>query len=421
MCAVAHLPSVVEEIVRANQNRKWKLVREKFKRMDDGPFAFFRGSDHLFALAWPEIQPPDVGPEILICGDLHLENFGAYEIDASEFRFDINDFDEALVAPCSLDVVRCATSILLAGQDWRLTPIDSAAMVLAFLDKYRQAVLAGKPDEIAPESADGPIWELLGATMLGTLFERLERYTKTTRNGTRKILSRGGRQPAISPARAAIIREAVEAYGKAHDKADAYRVHDVRGRIVGIGSLGVRRYTVLIEGGGSPDGNRLIDLKEARPSVLLACVETKQPDFGGNEARRIVEAQRILQAKPCAGLDTLDLDGVPFRMRAMVPEENRSSLERLREKPAKLRAAVEVAGRITAWAHLRGSAHFGAPRVDALSQWASGSALDAVLVSAVRFAERVRREYHVFHRAHPAKLTHADLTEPAPSDHAEMA
>ena len=52
-----------------------------------------------------EHAPLDLGPAILQCGDLHLENFGAYQTDDGEFRFDINDFDEALVAPCSLDLV----------------------------------------------------------------------------------------------------------------------------------------------------------------------------------------------------------------------------------------------------------------------------------------------------------------------------
>ena len=32
--------------------------------------------------------------------------------------------DEAVVAPCSLDLVRCATSILLAAELWGLTPLD---------------------------------------------------------------------------------------------------------------------------------------------------------------------------------------------------------------------------------------------------------------------------------------------------------
>jgi uncharacterized protein (DUF2252 family) len=398
MCAAAQLPTVVEEILRSNADRKWKLVRLKLARMDDGPFAFFRGTNHLFARAWAEVRPPDVGPSILICGDLHLENFGAYETEEGDFRFDINDFDDALVGPCSLDLVRCSTSILLAAEEWQLTPVTASGMVLAFLDQYRAAVIQGKPGEIAPRSGEGPIWELLGATALGTRAERLERYTKLSRDGTRKIRWRRGRQPLISAARAAVLREAVERYGETIGKAKVYRVHDVRGRIAGVGSLGLRRYTVLIEGGGSPERNRLLDVKEERPPALLACTPEPQPDFGGTEAQRIVEAQRRLQAKPCAGLDVLDVATETMRMREMVPDEDHSSLERLREKPSKLRAAVEVAGRITAWSHLRG-ATIAADRATELIAWASGSALDAVLVSAVRFADRARADYREFHRA----------------------
>jgi len=46
-------------------------------------------------------------------------------------------------------------------------------------------------------------------------------------------------------------------------------------RIAGTGSLGVERYVLLIEGKGSPDGNYLLDLKQALPAVLRAHVNCK--------------------------------------------------------------------------------------------------------------------------------------------------
>ena len=70
--------AVLEAILQFNRGRKRRLVRLKLRRMMGDPFTFFRGTNHLFAQAWPELRPPDVGPDILICGDLHLENFGAY-------------------------------------------------------------------------------------------------------------------------------------------------------------------------------------------------------------------------------------------------------------------------------------------------------------------------------------------------------
>src|SRR5205823_455196 len=129
------------EILLFNKDRDQGPLRRKLHKMAVDAFPFFRGTDHLFARSWPELRPPDVGPSIWICGDLHLENFGSYQTEDGEPVFDINDFDEALVGPCSLDLVRCATSILLAAEQWGLSPIQATGMVVAFLDQYRKAVL----------------------------------------------------------------------------------------------------------------------------------------------------------------------------------------------------------------------------------------------------------------------------------------
>ena len=112
--------SIYDAIVRFNADREPDLVERKLKRIDESVFTFYRGTDHLFGQAWPALKPADPGPAVLSCGDLHLENFGAYQTEVGDFRFDINDFDEALVAPCSFDLVRCAASILLAGEEWGL-------------------------------------------------------------------------------------------------------------------------------------------------------------------------------------------------------------------------------------------------------------------------------------------------------------
>jgi uncharacterized protein (DUF2252 family) len=175
-----------------------------------------------------------------------------------------------------------------------------------------------------------------------------------------------------------------------------YRVLDVTKRISGIASLGVRRYIVLIEGGGSPDRNRLLDLKEARPSVLLGCTEHSQPDTGGGEAGRIVSAQRRLQAKPADGLAALVIEDRSYRMREMTPEADLSRSRLLTEKRSLLRILAEVTGRLTGWSHVRGSRLDDENRSQDLRRWAASSALDSVFVAAVRCAERTRRDYSHF-------------------------
>jgi hypothetical protein len=174
--------SVVDEIVAFNRDRNPKLVRLRFRRMAKDPLAFFRGTCHLFAARWPLLRPPDVGPSILICGDLHLENFG-------------------------------------------------------------------------------------------------------------------------------------------------------------------------------------------------------------------------LQSKPIACLHDVDIDGRKFRMRELIPEENRTGLDQLRRQPKRLRRAVAIAGRLVGSAHVRGCRLVSDDRCGDLARWAAGAGLDAVIASAVRYAERTRQDHKTFSRS----------------------
>ena len=393
----------IDAILRWNEGRKPELVRLKYRRMNADLFAFFRGTDHLFAAAWPSLVPVDPGPSVLICGDLHLENFGAYRAEDGDFLFDINDFDEAFVGPCSIDLVRCSTSILLAAQVWSLSPIQSMRMVLGYLDRYRSTVVeeAGghHVDRVSLADEFGPIEDLLGDCSLGTQARLLDHVTKVDKSGVRSIRRSDGKFPPIGKSKAAAVVEAVEAYGRSIDQAEAYKVVDVSARIAGVGSLGVPRYVALVEGDGSPDGNRLLDIKATGPSALIGCTRAEQPKAWTDEARRVVDAQRKLQAKPTAILDVIRVDGDDFRLREMIPDENRATLDRFRRKPSKLRQAVEIAGRITAWSQLRGAGIDGEDRAGDLARWASSPALDAVLAASVRFAERTRDDYKAFRKA----------------------
>ena len=401
--ATADAPPVVEAILDFNRGRKPSLLRLKFKLMAGDPFTFFRGTDHLFARAWTDLRPPDPGPAILCCGDLHVENFGAYRAEDGRFLFDVNDFDEAAVAPSGMDLTRCTTSILLAAEEWSLSPLRANRMVLTFLDHYRAAVTRAEEDgavgAIDRQSARGPLHPLLSGAAQATQAELLDVQAPRTPAGVRRIAPRGGKHPALGRKRYAIVKAAVEAYGKGDP---AYRVLDATGRIVGVGSLGVRRYLVLIEGAGGGDGNVLLDVKEAAPSSLLGCPGVERPDWPGDEAARVVEAQRCLQASPTTGLGTLEFAGRAFRARAMIPAENRADLDRLRRDPVKLRRAVGVAGTVAAWSHYRGAWTAGVDRTASLARWASGAALDSILAAAARYADRVRRDHRRYRRAYAA-------------------
>jgi uncharacterized protein (DUF2252 family) len=391
---------VLGAILEFNRGRKPGLVRLKLRTMRADPFTFFRGADHLFCQDWPEDRPLDVGPDVLITGDLHLENFGAHRTSEGDFRYDLNDFDEAVVAACSFDVVRCATSIILASEQWKLKPSQATGMALAYLENYREAVdkavETGSIHEIVPHGGHGPIQEILGSTALATQAQLLKAKTRRKGDGS-PFIRRTDRVVDVSRKRFDKVSAAIECHGQRQGKSHAFKVHDLVFRIAGVGSLGVRRYLALVEGAGPPDGYQLLDIKECGRSAVAACAADIVPDTEGDEARRVVVSQTILQGHVAVGLDVLEIGQKSYRMREMIPIENRSSLDRFQQQPERLRRAVERAGRLTASSQLRG-ARFKPDydRWSELARWAKGPSLDAVLAAAARFTERTNRLHAEF-------------------------
>ena len=52
----------------------------------------------------------------MCCGDAHVSNFGLYAAPHRSIVFDLNDFDEAAVAPAEWDVKRLITSAIIGGR-----------------------------------------------------------------------------------------------------------------------------------------------------------------------------------------------------------------------------------------------------------------------------------------------------------------
>src|SRR5436305_1962370 len=113
-------PNVVERIETFNQGRDTQRLQIKYCNMRRDAFTFFRGSCHLFYEDWPTETPLNEAPYVWVCGDLHLENFGSYKSDNRLVYFDINDFDEGLLAPCTWDLTRFLTSLILGGSSFGL-------------------------------------------------------------------------------------------------------------------------------------------------------------------------------------------------------------------------------------------------------------------------------------------------------------
>jgi uncharacterized protein (DUF2252 family) len=90
-------------------------LTEKHRKMRKDAFSFLRATYWRWAETVLEICPDlKTAPKVLAVGDIHLENFGTWRDVEGRLIWGINDFDEAATMPYALDLVRLATSALLA-------------------------------------------------------------------------------------------------------------------------------------------------------------------------------------------------------------------------------------------------------------------------------------------------------------------
>ena len=119
------------------------LQRKHEKMRKDGPFAFLRASYWRWAETVLEVCPQLASaPSVLAVGDIHLENFGTWRDAEGRLIWGVNDFDEAAEMPYAIDLVRLATSALLAHarQDGRAEQISRD-----LLRGYRKGLAAPSP------------------------------------------------------------------------------------------------------------------------------------------------------------------------------------------------------------------------------------------------------------------------------------
>src|SRR5271156_3959987 len=111
------MPNVSDRITAFNANRIRELLPYKYSVLREGIFRFYRGTAHLFYEDLAKEKSFAKGPKTWICGDLHLENYGTYKGDNRLVYFDINDFDECVLAPIALEALRLITSIYVACKE----------------------------------------------------------------------------------------------------------------------------------------------------------------------------------------------------------------------------------------------------------------------------------------------------------------
>ena len=113
----------------------------KHREMSAGLFPFLRATFYRWCRLWPAACPELTGaPPLLAVGDLHVENFGTWRDVEGRLVWGVNDADEAQLMPYALDLVRLATSALIALEERSPMAADVAE---AILEGYRDGLKSG--------------------------------------------------------------------------------------------------------------------------------------------------------------------------------------------------------------------------------------------------------------------------------------
>ena len=361
-------PDLIERITRFNRGRDRERLALKYAAMQDNALAFFRGTCHLFAEDWPQEDTLNDAPAVWACGDLHIENFGTYKGDNRLVYFDIADVDEALLAPCTWDLARLLASAMIAAKMHRLKRKHAVAHCNTFLDAYTVALRDGKARWIERGTAQGLI-----AAVLSGLEKRTQRSFITKRTvakaGKTRLRVDGKHTLAVGDRDRKHVKRFMRAFAAKQAYPKFFRVLDVARRIAGTGSLGLPRYTVLVDGRGAPGEHFLLDLKFAPPSALGRYVNTRQPRWD-NEAVRVVEAERRMQAIAPALLRPVIVDSEPYVLRELMPSQDKLDLEAWNGAEPLFDALARDLGFLVAWSELRSGGRDGSATTDELIAFA---------------------------------------------------
>jgi uncharacterized protein (DUF2252 family) len=202
-------------------------LRRKRSRMDEDPFVFLRATYYWWVTQWPEVLPAlAAAPTVHAVGDLHMENFGTWRDAEGRLIWGINDFDETHTAPYTSDLVRLATSVLLAARTRKLR-IPPGTACQAIVDGYTANLArGGRPIVLAEQRR----W------LRAIAIEQLKDPAPFWKNLVSDNTCAKGEYPA------AIVKAAMP---------DRRLAHQVHHRIAGVGSLGRPRFVAVAQLGGA--------------------------------------------------------------------------------------------------------------------------------------------------------------------------
>jgi uncharacterized protein (DUF2252 family) len=294
-----------------NEARLPELLPLRHSRMAESPWAYYRGAAAV--LAADLASRADTGLTVQLGGDAHILNFGMWATPERRLSFDLRDFDETLPGPFEWDVSRLVASIVVLARETGVKASDAEQAVARCLQTYRERI-----GHFA-EARELDIWyDLISAQRFVALFAQeeqeqisshIERQAgrRTSAGTARKLTERIRGRLRITedpPVRVhlqanepALADEVFEAYRASIPEyrrhlLDRFSFVDAARQVVGVGSVGMRVFLVLLEGRDDTDP-LFLQIKQADSSVYEA---HRGPSHHQNHGERVVVGKRLIQS-----------------------------------------------------------------------------------------------------------------------------
>ena len=317
-----HRPCPIALLEEQAKTRVPELVPIRYGRMLVSPFTFYRGA--AYVMASDLAATARSGLRVQLCGDAHLSNFGVFGSPERRMIFDINDFDETLPGPWEWDVKRLAASMELAGRNNGFSKSARSDIVRTTVREYREAMRSFAAlrnldvwyasldvEQIVDQFRSSVGRDRLNVTERNVAKARtkdsMQAYGKLTHEvgGRRRIISD---PPLIVPmdelvkgvAREQLeeqVHEILRGYrctlqADRRHALEGYNFADMAHKVVGVGSVGLRAWIILLVGRDERDP-LFLQAKEAQASVLEPFLgKSEYPNSG----ERAVAGQRLMQA-----------------------------------------------------------------------------------------------------------------------------
>ncbi len=401
---IKHLLYLLERMVMLpgriktfNSNRDPKKVLLKYATMKLDAFRFFRGTCHLFYEDLYKKNALPKSPNVWMCGDLHIENFGSFKGSDRLVYFDLNDFDEAILSPAAWEVSRLLCSVVVAARTAAYSKVHIQKLTTALLKGYAFRLQQGKGMTVETATGNG---------LIKTLLEKVEtrKESKLLKQRTSKAYGYSRLQIdnlksfAIHSSTKEEVLNAVKQLLKSKTSNRKWKALDAVYRVAGTGSIGIERYAVLVQD-VITSKKLILDVKEAMNSSLQDYTGIHQPKWKNN-GDRIIKIQTRMQFVCPSWLDTLCIKTKWFVIKEIQPVADGIEFISFKEEMDKQEKLLYTLGQLTASAQLRSSGREGSAITDALISFGTDvSWQKSVTNYAGKYALQVEKDYQEFCKA----------------------